>query len=114
MITRNERTNTYFVRPELVNCTCCERMACRYALQDSRSRSTLSPLGCLVSSSFAVAPAPRGVALADTTPALRSVDSKFAIFACGGAAEVENDADDNLLSGLTVSGISARNGRLGG
>jgi hypothetical protein len=79
--------DTYFAMSELVKYICCERIACRYALQDSRSRSTLS---CLISS-FAVAPAPKGVPLADTTPALRSVDSKFAILLEGGAVEVEGD-----------------------
>ena len=62
-------------------------------------------------SSFAVAPAPRGVPLVDTTPALTKVDKRFARSPTGGAdgPGVEVDVDGGgtdgaiLLSILTLS-----------
>lgn len=47
----------------------------------------------MLPSSLAVAPAPKGVPLADTTPALIRVDKRFEMSAGGGAEGPGIDAD---------------------
>jgi hypothetical protein len=80
---------TDFVTSALVNLIFCEKISLRYDLRDSFTVST----GCdRNASSFTVAPAPVGVALAETTPALMSALKRSAILFVG-AEDADADVE---------------------
>lgn len=77
------KPETYFVMPEVLNCTGCDNIAFRYIRDASCPGSDLISL---LSSSLDVAPAPTGVPVAETTPAFTSVERRSVKLLGDGAA----------------------------